>query len=262
MPKLLAYSIREKMIIRNNDIWLSREILSHEDLNNIINDLLAMSANNSVFIKPMTGSEGKGILRISNRPNETPNLVIPDFYKHFISGSYIFQDEVKQHKDLAKINPNTLNTMRIDTFKKPGCTPEILSGLLRIGRSYGYVDNTGSGGMFIGIDMSKGTLKEFALTYLGHGGMIYNAHPDTGYVFYGFQIPMFEEAKQLVLEAASFLPTSLMGWDIAVSEEGPVMIEGNSVYYSVTGLDITYGGYRKNPVYCKVVDYVKNDLKK
>jgi hypothetical protein len=262
MPELLAYSIREKMIVKNDKGWSQHEIMSSEAFHEIINELLTKSSNNAIFIKPCTGSGGKGALRISKRNNELPNEIIPRFLESFLSGSYIFQDEVKQNKKLALLNPSTLNSMRIDTFKKPGAKPEILSAFLRVGRSNKCVDNTGSGGVWIGINLSDGTLKEFGFTDITAGGLLQNIHPDTGITFKGFQIPLFEEAKQLVVDAASWLPKSLVGWDIAISEHGPVLIECNSIYYNMAASDIAYGGYRKNPVYCKVVDYVKNDLKK
>lgn len=262
MPKLLAYNIREKMIVKNINGWLSHEITSSDALHNIIKELLAKSSNNSIFIKPTVGSGGKGAIRISNRSNELPNILIPSFFDYFLSGSFIYQDEVAQHKDLAMLNPSTLNTIRIDTFKKPGCEPEILSALLRVGRTGNCVDNASAGGIIIGIEVEGGTLKELGFCELWAGGLFYKQHPDTGIIFHGFQIPLFDDVKQLVIEAASWLPQSLVGWDIAVSDQGPVLIEGNSIYYGMDIMDITYGGYRKNPVYRKVTDYVKNDLRK
>jgi hypothetical protein len=262
MPKLLAYNIREKMIVRNVDGWSSHEILSPDDLEKVIKELLAKSSNNSLFIKPAIGSGGKGAMRISDRSSELPNILIPSFFKYFLAGSFIFQDEVTQHKDLAVINPGTLNTIRIDTFKKPGGKPEILSALLRVGRTGSCVDNASAGGIIIGIDVESGTLKESGFCELRFGGFFYKQHPDTGIPFQGFRIPLFDDVRQFVIETASWLPQSLVGWDIAVSDQGPVLIEGNSVYYGMDIMDITYGGYRNNPVYQKVVDYVKSDLKK
>ena len=58
--------------------------------------------------------------------------------------------------------------------------------------------------------------------------MAFDAHPTTGVVFDGFQIPCFQEAKELVLKAALESDKILVvGWDVAISENGPVVIEGN-----------------------------------
>jgi hypothetical protein len=186
---------------------------------------------------------------------------ITELQAYLVSGSFIIQDEIVQHPDMARLNPSTLNSIRIDTFKKPGCTPEVLSALLRTGIGENCVDNTGSGGLYLGINMDDGTLKHHAIRDIGFDTAAYATHPTTGVQFQGFQIPFFEEVKQMAVEAANWLPKALVGWDIAVSEAGPVLIEGNALYYNMQASDMTYGGYRRNPVYQKVVDYVNKEIK-
>ena len=56
----------------------------------------------------------------------------------------------------------------------------------------------------------------------------YSEHPLTHVKFDGFQIPCFEEAKKMVLEASLRSDKILVvGWDVAISKDGPVIIEGN-----------------------------------
>ena len=44
----------------------------------------------------------------------------------------------------------------------------------------------------------------------------------------GFQLPVWTEACQLAREAARlFLPLRFVGWDIALTETGPVLVEAN-----------------------------------
>lgn len=55
-------------------------------------------------------------------------------------------------------------------------------------------------------------------------------HPDTGVIFDGFQLPYWEEMRKLAVESAEKLPElTYIKWDIAVSETGPVVIEGNGM---------------------------------
>lgn len=50
----------------------------------------------------------------------------------------------------------------------------------------------------------------------------------TGIKFDGFQIPYWEEIKEMVLEAALVNDkVNLVGWDVAISKNGPLIIEGN-----------------------------------
>jgi hypothetical protein len=58
--------------------------------------------------------------------------------------------------------------------------------------------------------------------------MIYEKHPLTGLDFIGFQVPCIAEVKELVTEAAKILPDCrYVGWDVAISEKGPLLVEGN-----------------------------------
>jgi hypothetical protein len=66
-------------------------------------------------------------------------------------------------------------------------------------------------------------------------------------------IPCFDEVKKIVLDAAGYIPSlRLVGWDVGIGENGPVIIEGNS-YYSIPGNDLASGGYRSHAVFRKVV---------
>ena len=52
---------------------------------------------------------------------------------------------------------------------------------------------------------------------------------NSGIEIIGFQIPYFEEAKKMCLEAMKIVPQmKYIAWDVALTEEGPVFIEGNS----------------------------------
>jgi hypothetical protein len=162
---------------------------------------------------------------------------------------------------MARLNPSSLNSIRIDTFKKPGGTPEVLSAFMRMAIGDKSVDNITKGGLYVGINLEDGTLKRHAIRDFVIDSSAYTVHPKTGVQFQGFQIPFFEEVKHMAVEAANWLPKALVGWDIAVSEAGPVLIEGNARYYHMQSSEMMYGGYRRNPVYQKVVDYVNKEIK-
>ena len=53
-------------------------------------------------------------------------------------------------------------------------------------------------------------------------------HPITGTKIKGFQIPFWKEAKEMVVEAAKLSShVRYVGWDVGMSVNGPVLIEGN-----------------------------------
>jgi glutathione synthase/RimK-type ligase-like ATP-grasp enzyme len=53
-------------------------------------------------------------------------------------------------------------------------------------------------------------------------------HPITGTGIVGFQVPLWDESLRLTQEAAKLVPeVAYVGWDVAVTPDGPVLVEGN-----------------------------------
>lgn len=89
------------------------------------------------------------------------------------------------------------------------------------------MDNINAGGMYSPIDMETGKIagpacdKQFR---------VYEAHPRTGTVLTGYQIPMWDEAIAMCCEAAHVVPQmGYLGWDVAITEDGPLFIEANNM---------------------------------
>lgn len=142
------------------------------------------------------------------------------------SGTYILQKAICQSQEMNKLYPNSINTLRIVTVKSGG-EIKVLSSLLRVGTSAtGNVDNWAVGGLIIGIQ-SNGTLKKYGF-YKPRYGKKTTIHPDSGIVFEGYRISMLQEAYDLAVKAHKFFYNiDAIGWDVALTESGPVFIEGN-----------------------------------
>ncbi|MBN2861769.1 MAG: hypothetical protein JXN62_01315, partial [Bacteroidales bacterium] len=156
---------------------------------------------------------------------------------------------------------SSLNTIRIDTFVDQKGNIDIISGFLKMSTDDTPVDNNTSGGCGVGIDMDMGTLKSNGYSKIKISGVgILKEHPVTGVRFEGFAIPMMAEAKELVLKAAGLMPgLRLIGWDVGISENGPVLIEGNSDY-GINSNDLMYGGYMSNSNFRKVLEEMKYSI--
>lgn len=142
-------------------------------------------------------------------------------------GAYILQRKVFQSSEMNALNPYAINTIRIVTVNKNGqCY--VFSSLLRVGTSKsGNVDNWAAGGLAIGIQQDTGYLKKYGF-YKPVYGLKESAHPDTGIKFTDFRIPQFKEACEIACKAHKiFFDVRAIGWDIAITEDGPVFIEGN-----------------------------------
>lgn len=140
---------------------------------------------------------------------------------------YIFQQRVFQHDEMKRINPSAINTLRIVTVNKDG-KQYLLTALLRIGTSKsGVVDNWAAGGIAVGVK-PNGTLKQYGYYKPCFAGGKTDIHPDTGVVFSEFRVPFFQEAVKMACDAHRFFyGVRTIGWDVAITPNGPVIIEGN-----------------------------------
>ena len=138
----------------------------------------------------------------------------------------IFQEKIIQCEEMNLLNPESINTIRIVTENLSG-SPQVFSSVLRVGnKNTGNVDNWATGGIAIGIK-ADGTLKQYGFMKPINGLKV-DCHPDTGVVFSEFKVPYYVEACELACKAhKAFYNVATIGWDIAISNVGPIIIEGN-----------------------------------
>jgi hypothetical protein len=91
--------------------------------------------------------------------------------------------------------------------------------------------NLTQGGLAAPIDLAAGTICGPALQYHSRLGVVFrDRHPDTGHEFRGYPVPMLDDDDALGLRAYQAFPSLyFIGWDIAITQKGPVLIEGNAV---------------------------------
>ena len=176
----------------------------------------------TVIAKPLEGSSGQGIEKY-NRPDWQKN--IPLFLELLIkTGIGILEEVVKQHDRLSALCPTSVNTVRIATLlgdKQQG----IVYAFLRIGNGR-VMDNVDCGGMAARVDLDSGKLLTVGADKQGN---TYKTHPKTGTPIVGFEVPFWEEAKQMCIDAAQKVPQMrFVAWDVAITNDGPRFIEGNS----------------------------------
>lgn len=153
------------------------------------------------------------------------------------------EEIIQQHEGMAAIYPNAVNTCRMVTVLRNG-KPEFFSGYALFGCGGTRVSNGRFGGLFAGYD-ENGHLSPFAIREFEFGGGVYQAHPDTGTVFKDCTIPFFKEALELAYAAHRVMDSiKCIGWDIAITPKGPVIIEGNQGF-ATAELQIFKGGMRR-----------------
>ncbi len=177
--------------------------------------------NKDFFLKDNEGECASFVKHIASLED------LNQYKERLYQGRYICQRKVVQSKEMNAIYPKSINTYRIVTINKNG-KPYIFSAVLRVGTSIsGNVDNWAAGGLVVGIDQQSGYLKEWAFFKPKYGGKT-TRHPDTDIEFAATKAPCYEEAAQLALKAARcFYNIRAIGWDVAITENGPTIIEGN-----------------------------------
>ncbi len=177
-------------------------------------------AHEAFMEKPYAGLGGQGVRKVYTR--DIPDLSA--YWKHCAESKLFLEELVIQHPKMNELSPASINTLRIMTFHG-GDETRILWMGQRVGNGVNAVDNFHAGGIAIAVDLDTGCLKGVGID---KDNRPHAVHPTTGTPFDGFRIPCFEEVKALVLKAAAVDDDiHVVGWDVAISEKGPVLIEGN-----------------------------------
>jgi len=181
----------------------------------------AKPSTDKIVIKPTGGSGGMGVKVISS------DRFIEELKK--CSRDYLAEEFIEQHNLINKIFSGSVNTVRVLTLKKNEDVI-VIKAMLRVGGTHTKgVDNISLGGIGIDINMESGKLGK-GRPYYQYDDIEYKRHPHTKYRFYGQTLPYFKEAKELAINAHKCFPMfTLIGWDIAITETGPTIIEGNRV---------------------------------
>lgn len=181
-----------------------------------------------VVVKPsLEGHWGIGVNLFHTENGFIPELKIQvnDLF-HQYKKNFIIQEKLEQHPDIAKLNPTSVNTIRVMSYRTIDKEIKIIYAVIRIGRKDKVVDNETAGGIKADIDLQTGRIKGVAF-----GSPTEKTMPktDSGEILNDYLIPSFPSVLEFVKGLHERLPYfNLIGWDIAVDKEGnPMLIEWN-----------------------------------
>lgn len=174
-----------------------------------------------VFAKPARGLGGVGIERL------TREQAAGQYDRLVREGKVVIEEEAQQHSELSAINANSVNTLRVCTCINERGEVTVIYMVLRVGRQGSFIDNLSAGGLYTRLS-DDGRITHPCYSAKERYGAVYTHHPDTNLPFVGIQIPMIDEVKELVTRAALKNPGArYVGWDVAITPDGPIIIEGN-----------------------------------
>lgn len=137
-------------------------------------------------------------------------------------GEILVEEVIHQHDELAALCAGTVNTTRVTAFFD-GRTTHILAVAQKFGRG-AVSDQNAFGGFYAMLD------EHGRATGAGYDscGQVHEVHPESEIPIAAFRLPMFDDVLAFVDRIARVVPqVRYVGWDIAVTPEGPVLVEGN-----------------------------------
>lgn len=138
-------------------------------------------------------------------------------------GGFIAEEVIQQDEQMAQLHPESVNTLRIHTLQNNGIV-EVFHPYIRIGRGKSVVDNAGGGGVFTSCNPETGEV----LTVVDEYCHSFTKHPDNGFPLVGFRVPCWKEAFDFARQLAlANQDVHYAGWDLALTKDGWVLVEGN-----------------------------------
>lgn len=225
MPRLYGFLHAE-----NGISYSGNRLQNIRDVDTLLNEL----GVESCVLKPISSNYGEGIKFYSSSPvgdKKKSDYFITrdsiDSLKYIGSSGYVCEEQVVQHAFMNEINPCSLNTLRLWTYKK-GAEVDVLGVFLRTSRGVKPVDNTSTGGIVARVDVETGEIVS-DLFAVDDSFLVFEVSPMGTLHVKGSLIPYWPEVIELSKSAARcFSDLRLLALDIGISEAGPVCIEVNS----------------------------------
>ncbi|MBX2853582.1 MAG: hypothetical protein KTR21_01255 [Rhodobacteraceae bacterium] len=202
-------------------------------------DFLRNAAEYPIFGKPVNMDRSRGAASIDryNPDHDVLEMIsgdtisVDEFIKKvfelFSEDAYVFQTRMRPHPDLAKISGETLGTVRMLTLQYKG-PPNVYYAVWKAPALGAVADNFWrEGNMLVDVEVATGLTRRCQISS-GLKAQELTEHPETGEAIVGVTMPMWEEAVALACSAARLFPKlAIIGWDVAITADGPVIVEGN-----------------------------------
>jgi hypothetical protein len=211
-------------------------------------------APTAMFVKPLGGAHGWRAFPVERSGSEVSfegrTGTLDDLYDDLLAGldeerAWIVQARARDHARLARLSGSSaLSTVRVLTCLDAG-TPRLLYAVLKIPVGASTTDNwqaSASGNCIAAVDVERGTLERARRSTRRDWPALEDRseHPVTGERIEGFALPGWEALVDVVLRAQASLPgLRSCGWDVALTDEGPLLVEAN-VRYGMSIMQVSH----------------------
>jgi hypothetical protein len=210
--------------------WFINTKISYDEFIDLIEE------RKYLIYKPLTKSAGEGIEIVGLQ--ECDAREIYDYITKKEIG--LVEEYIVQHPRMSELCSNSVNTLRVVTIND-NSKCDIIYTCLRIGNGK-IIDNLYAGGLIAGVS-KEGTVCTNAINLKGEE---FIKHPISGKTINGFCIPFWKETEELAVKIYNIVPqVKYVGWDIAITQSGPILVEGNARYPSHEPLDLPFVSTKK-----------------
>lgn len=229
IPNLAVYC--GNVTIAQNDQVLSDEAA--------LRRFLSEGEHYPLFGKPANGAQSLGSVALRHPRSDQDGVetfdgrvislsdFIGEIAKHYSDG-YLFQRFAAPHSAIRALCGERLATIRVLTLRTGTEAPQILRVCWKIPVGGNMADNYWrSGNLLAKLAPETGEVLS-AVSGTGVDMASHAHHPDTHAPLIGFRLPYWDKVIATAREAARLMEQApLIGWDIAVLDDGPVIVEMN-----------------------------------
>lgn len=215
-PALLLSFFEGRVELRANDASLAQDLFFKQRRG------LRGDGAMRWFYDPANGSYTSGA---TGATLDRPALI--EHYRRLSPGrSYIVQPRLFDHPEIADLGNGTVSVVRMITVVRPDGSIGEFSSMFKMPTGQSILTNLSDGAVFSPIDSARGVLRQAFTGALGKPQ--YDDHPVTGVRVVDRALPFWREAVELGCAAhAQFAYVACIGWDIVLTAQGPVLLEGN-----------------------------------
>lgn len=184
--------------------------------------------HDSYIVKPLAYSLGQGIFTVD--VDEIDKTVQELFDDILSKGACVVEELVYQSFDMAVLHPSSVNTVRFATYYDSSADKVTrLYAMLRMGCGDSQIDNAFCGGIAAPVDVDSGIVTGKGYRNVNGKEEWFEHQPETRAKIIGKQLPDWQNLLSMLEELARVVPEQkIVGWDLAHTDDGWVMIEGNS----------------------------------
>lgn len=193
--------------------WIYTEDVTPEQIREFI------KSQGRVIVKPTTSTWGIGV---GIKTINDVEAIIEDVRK---GNHYMIEEVIVNHPDVSRVNPDSVNTLRVETCLDAQGGFHLLNVLFMVGTTKTIVSNCHSGGMMCHVDVKTGCIDNAGYN---PRGIWYEVHPASGIKLRGYKLPFIDKLEEYIQGVCQVLPNArYVGWDVVITPDGFELIEGN-----------------------------------